>query len=209
MTPMSRRDLLRTAGAGAALLTLPSFTLAADPPAKGGGFTLPPLPYAFDALEPHIDAKTMEIHHDRHHKAYVDNLNKALAGTGLGRQAGRGGPASTWPSCRRSSGRPVRNNGGGHYNHTLFWQMMSPKGGKPPGRSTTRSPTPSRTWTGCSSRFKEAAMARFGSGWAWVVVQKGRQLAMLQQPEPGQPADGRDGHGRSLLGSTCGSTPTT
>ena len=80
MTPMSRRDLLRTAGAGAALLTLPGVTLADDPPAKSGGFTLPPLPYAFDALEPHIDAKTMEIHHDRHHKAYVDNLNKAITG---------------------------------------------------------------------------------------------------------------------------------
>src|SRR4051794_18298552 len=81
MTPMSRRDLLRTAGAGAALLTLPSVTLVADEPAKSGGFPPPPLPYALDALEPHIDAKTMEIHHDRHHKAYVDNLNKALAGT--------------------------------------------------------------------------------------------------------------------------------
>src|SRR5215203_1480196 len=82
MTPMSRRDLLRTAGAGAALLALPAATLAQDPPAKGGGgFTLPPLPYAVDALEPHIDAQTMEIHHGRHHKTYVDNLNKAVAGT--------------------------------------------------------------------------------------------------------------------------------
>ena len=81
MTPMSRRDLLRTAGAGAALLTLPTPSFSQDAAKKDGGFTLPPLPYAFDALEPHIDAKTMEIHHDRHHKAYVDNLNKALAGT--------------------------------------------------------------------------------------------------------------------------------
>src|SRR5262249_40370575 len=121
MTAMSRRDLLRTAGAGAALLTLPSVSLADDPPAKGG-FTLPPLPYAFDALEPHIDAKTMEIHHGRHHKAYVDNLNKALGETEWATKSIEEIVTSLarLPENIRTA---VRNNGGGHYNHSLFWQM--------------------------------------------------------------------------------------
>src|SRR3954452_6666521 len=130
MTPMSRRDLLRTAGAGGAMLALPSVTLADDPPAKGGAFTLPPLPYAFDALEPYIDAKTMEIHHDRHHKAYVDNLNKAVAGT---EWVGRAVEEllvnlAKLPEKVRNA---VRNNGGGHYTHSLFWQMMAKPGSKP------------------------------------------------------------------------------
>ena len=134
MTPMSRRDLLRTAGAGAALLTLPALSVAQDTPGKkgGGGFSLAPLPYAADALEPHIDAQTMEIHHGRHHKAYVDNLNKAVAGT---EWAGRKVEEllirlNQVPENIRTA---VRNNAGGHYNHTLFWQMMAPKGGKPAG----------------------------------------------------------------------------
>src|SRR5471030_2535662 len=93
-------------------------------------FELPPLPYAFDALEPHIDAKTMEIHHDRHHQAYVDNLNKALAGT---EWAGKTieevlGNLDKIPEAKRMT---VRNNGGGHYNHSEFWKMMSPTSGKP------------------------------------------------------------------------------
>ena len=126
---MTRRDLLRTAGAAAALLTVP--TLVGRRSGQGL-YSLPKLPYAFDALEPHIDAKTMEIHHDRHHKAYVDNLNKALTGT---EWAGK--PIEEVlmnldkvPEKIRTA---VRNNGGGHYNHTLFWQMMSPKGGRPSG----------------------------------------------------------------------------
>src|SRR5512144_2477580 len=131
MTPLTRRDLFRTAaGAGAAALTLPSLALAADEPAKG--FTLPALPYAFDALEPHIDAKTMEIHHDRHHKTYVDNLNKALeSAPALGQQ-------SVEDLLRNISQVPedirtkVRNNGGGHANHSMFWEIMGPNGGGQP-----------------------------------------------------------------------------
>ena len=181
MTSMSRRDLLRTAGAGAALLTLPSVTLAADEPAKSGGFTLPPLPYAFDALEPHIDAKTMEIHHDRHHKAYVDNLNKALAGS---EWAGKPieeilvGLAKLPDKIRTA----VRNNGGGHYNHTLFWQMMSPKGGKPSGPFNDAVANAFKDLDGMLKQLKEAALGQFGSGWAWLVVQKGGKLAVLKTP---------------------------
>jgi superoxide dismutase, Fe-Mn family len=177
MTPMSRRDLLRTAGAGAALLTVPGVTLADDPPAKSGGFTLPPLPYAFDALEPHIDAKTMEIHHDRHHKAYVDNLNKAVAGT---EWAGKTVEEilvklDKVPEKIRTA---VRNNGGGHYNHTLFWQMMSPKGGKPSGALNDAIANAFKDLDGMLKQLKEASMTRFGSGWGWVVVQEGGKLSV-------------------------------
>jgi Fe-Mn family superoxide dismutase len=179
---MSRRDLLRTAGAGAALLTVPAVTLADDPPAKKDGlFTLPPLPYAFDALEPHIDAKTMEIHHDRHHKAYVDNLNKAIAGTGW---AGKSIEEvliqlDKVPEAVRTA---VRNNAGGHYNHTLFWQMMSPKGGKPSGAFNDAVGDAYRDLDGMLKQLKEAALARFGSGWAWVVVQQGGKLSITSTP---------------------------
>src|SRR3954463_13262217 len=120
---LTRRELLRSATAGAAALTVPSFLRAADP----AGFTLPKLPYAFDALEPAIDAKTMEIHHDRHHQAYVDNLNKALAKhpDWLGKSIVD--VVKEYKKLPAELQGPVRNNGGGHLNHTWFWQMMAPK----------------------------------------------------------------------------------
>src|SRR5262245_46953187 len=129
MTPMTRRDLLRTAGAATALWTIPALGRAQDTPKT---FSLPKLPYAYDALEPHIDAKTMEIHHTRHHQAYVDNLNKALAGTEwVGKRlATILASLDKLPEAKRGA---VRNNGGGHWNHSFFWQVMSPKGGKPAG----------------------------------------------------------------------------
>ena len=201
MTPMSRRDLLRTAGAGAALLTFPSVTLAADPPAKGG-FTLPPLPYAFDALEPHIDAKTMEIHHDRHHKAYVDNLNKALAGTEWVGKTVEEVLVNLGKLPAKIQGA-VRNNGGGHYNHTLFWQMMSPKGGKPAGGFNDAVANAFKDLDGMLKRLKEAALTRFGSGWAWVVVQKGGKLAVVSSPNQDNTlmaAADAPGHGAPVLG---------
>jgi Fe-Mn family superoxide dismutase len=201
MTPMSRREMLRTAGAGAALLTLPLASPAADPPAKGG-FTLPPLPYAFDALEPHIDAKTMEIHHDRHHKAYVDNLNKAVAGTEWATRTIEELVTSLakLPENIRSA---VRNNGGGHYNHSLFWQMMSPKGGKPSGAFGAAVAGAFKDQEGMLKRLKEVALGRFGSGWAWVVVQKGGKLAVLSTPNQDSPvmvAPEAPGSGAPVLG---------
>jgi Fe-Mn family superoxide dismutase len=133
-------------------------------------FQLPPLPYNFDALEPHIDALTMEIHHDRHHKAYVDNLNKAIDGTAnadksleeLVAQAGSISPA-------------VRNNGGGHWNHTFFWESMSPNGGGEPTGDLLKAINDT---FGSVDAFKEqfanAGATRFGSGWAWLGVNKGK-----------------------------------
>src|SRR5262245_37423126 len=196
MTPMTRRDLLRTAaGAGAAALTLPTLSVHAQ--GAGKGFTLPPLPYAFDALEPHIDAKTMEIHHDRHHKAYVDNLNKAVMGTDL---AGKKIEEILMgldkvPEKIRTA---VRNNGGGHYNHSLFWQMMSPKGGKPSGAFNDAVADAFKDMENMLKQLKESALTRFGSGWAWVICQKGGKLKIMSTPN--QDNSLMDGSGVPVLG---------
>src|SRR5690349_12437828 len=130
---MTRREALQRTGLAAAIATVGQLNLsAADPaPAPTGPFTLPKLPYAFDALEPYIDAKTMEIHHDKHHAAYVNNLNKAVAGHNV--------PKNEIDLIRELNKLPenirtaVRNNGGGHVNHTLFWQVLKKNGGQPKG----------------------------------------------------------------------------
>ncbi len=133
-------------------------------------YTLPALPYSFDALEPHIDARTMEIHHDKHHAAYVTNVNKALEGNPLGDQ-----PVeqliSNLEKVPEAIRTVVRNNGGGHANHTLFWEIMGKgKGGEPSGHLAEAI----RTDVGGFAAFKEAltkaAIGRFGSGWAWLSV---------------------------------------
>jgi Fe-Mn family superoxide dismutase len=189
---MTRRDLLRTAAGAGAALALPTLSIAADEKP----YTLPDLPYKFDALEPHIDAKTMEIHHDRHHKAYVDNLNKALMGTEW-----LGKPLETvlasltkLPEKIRMA---VRNNGGGHYNHTVFWQMMSAKGGKSSKELETAIASAFKDVDTMLARLKEAAMTRFGSGWAWVVVQGG---ALKVISSPNQDNSLMDGAGTPILG---------
>jgi Fe-Mn family superoxide dismutase len=132
-------------------------------------FKLPDLPYAFNALEPHIDAKTMEIHHDRHHKAYTDNLNKAIEGTpneNLTIEEILKNVSTLSPA--------IRNNGGGYYNHNLFWQMMSPNGG---GAPTGALADAINSTFGSLDTFKEqfanAGATRFGSGWAWLYLDNG------------------------------------
>lgn len=133
-------------------------------------FTLPPLPYANNALEPHIDAQTMEIHHDRHHKAYVDNLNKALDG-----QAALASKSieqlireiNQVPENIRTA---VRNNGGGHINHSMFWEIMGPKGGGDPSGPLADDIKKAFTdFAGFKTKIKESGLGRFGSGWAWLV----------------------------------------
>jgi Fe-Mn family superoxide dismutase len=195
MHSMTRRDLLRTASAGAAALALPALARAQDAPK--GMYALPPLPYAFDALEPHIDAKTMEIHHDRHHKAYVDNLNKALAGTEWAGQPVEKVIASLdkIPEGKRGA---VRNNGGGHYNHTLFWQMMSPKVGKPAGAFNDAVTAAFKDVETMLKQLKEAALARFGSGWGWVVAGADGKLKVVSSPN--QDNTLMDGSGSPVLG---------
>ncbi len=132
-------------------------------------FKLPDLPYAFDALEPHIDAQTMEIHHDRHHKAYTDNLNKALEGTDA-EQMGIEEilkNISSYPAA-------VRNNGGGYFNHNLFWEIMAPNsGGEPGGELADAINSTFGSFATFKEQFNQAAATRFGSGWAWLVVDKG------------------------------------
>jgi len=194
MTPMTRRELLRTAGAATALLSLPEFSAGADEPPKG--YALPKLPYAYDALEPHIDAKTMEIHYTRHHQAYVDNLNKALTGT---EWAGK--PVEEvlvnldkLPEKIRTA---VRNNGGGHFNHTLFWQMMSPKGGRPSVPFTDAVAGSFRDLTTMLTQLKEAGLGRFGSGWAWLVLKDGK-LKVMSNPNQDNPI--MDAAGQAVLG---------
>ncbi|HEX6748904.1 MAG TPA: superoxide dismutase [Longimicrobium sp.] len=139
-------------------------------------FTLPDLPYAFDALEPHIDAKTMEIHHDKHHKTYVDNLNAALekhpefdAGNDVDDLLRRIGEV---PEDIRTA---VRNNGGGHSNHSMFWQIMGPGGGgEPTGPIAEAINATFGGFAGLKEKLVNAGKGRFGSGWAWLVVNGGR-----------------------------------
>jgi superoxide dismutase, Fe-Mn family len=135
---------------------------------------LAPLPYPKDALEPHIDALTMEIHHGRHHKAYVDNLNKAIAGTpveALSLEALIGNLAGVPDAIRN----PVRNNGGGHWNHTFFWNLMGPgTGGTPSGDLSTAIDATFGSFAEFQAKFEAAGIGRFGSGWAWLVVNGGK-----------------------------------
>lgn len=133
-------------------------------------FELPKLPYAFNALEPHIDAKTMEIHHDKHHQAYVTNLNKAIEGTDAEK-------LSIEEICKNISKYPaaVRNNGGGHYNHSLFWEIMAPNaGGMPTGDLAKAIETDLGGFEKFKSDFANAGATRFGSGWAWLCVKEGK-----------------------------------
>ena len=137
--------------------------------------SLPPLPYAFDALEPHIDAKTMEIHHGKHHNAYVTNLNAALEKhpelqSKSAEELIRG--ISSVPEDIRTA---VRNNGGGHVNHTMFWQIMGPKaGGAPTGAIADAINAAFGSFDKFKEEFKKAAVGRFGSGWAWLIDKGGK-----------------------------------
>ncbi|RTR28303.1 superoxide dismutase [Mn] [Deinococcus radiophilus] len=137
-------------------------------------FELPQLPYAYDALEPHIDARTMEIHHTKHHQAYVDNANKALEGTDLADK-------DVLEVIRNLEAVPaekkgaVRNNAGGHANHSLFWQVMgSGQGGQPSGELMQAIESAFGSFDAFKEKFEEAAKTRFGSGWAWLVVKDGQ-----------------------------------
>ena len=179
---MTRRQAIKTTAlASAALATVPSVIAQTNSPtpaaAPTGPFTLPPLLYAYDALEPFIDAQTMQIHHDKHHAAYVANLNKAI-----GQMPSISGSLAIESLLQNLSSLPenirtaVRNNGGGHYNHSLFWQMMKKNGGGTPTGELAKAID---TAFGSFSAFKEgltkAALGQFGSGWAWLVLD-GKQL---------------------------------
>ncbi len=158
-------------------------------------FTLPALPYAPDALEPHIDKQTMEIHHGKHHQAYVDNLNKAIAGTEhenktleqLVANAGKISPA-------------VRNNGGGHWNHSFFWEILTGKGGKPDGMLADTINSAFGSLESLQEKVNTAGTTRFGSGWAWLIVKDGK-LEVSSTPNQDNPLmDAADVKGTPILG---------
>jgi len=139
-------------------------------------YSVPDLPYAFDALEPKIDARTMEIHHDKHHAAYVAKLNAAIEGTDLGSQTIEQLVAKI-DSVPENIRTAVRNNGGGHANHSLFWTVMSPSGGsEPSGVLATAIDSELGGFAAFKDAFSNAAATRFGSGWAWLAVDGGKLL---------------------------------
>jgi superoxide dismutase, Fe-Mn family len=145
-------------------------------------FTLPALPYAFDALEPHIDARTMEIHHGKHHNGYVTNLNNAIAGTDLE------GKSLEELMKVAGSNAAVRNNGGGHWNHSLFWQVISPNGGgSPSGELATAIDAKFGSFEAFKETFNKAAATRFGSGWAWLCVNAKKELCVCSSPNQDNP----------------------
>ena len=150
-------------------------------------YEVPKLAYPFNALEPHIDARTMEIHHDKHHAAYVTNLNKAIEGTDLGNQPIEALVAKidTVPENIRTV---VRNNGGGHANHSLFWTIMGPgKGGQPSGALADAIKSELGGFDAFKEALTKAATTRFGSGWAWLSVDKNKKLIVESTPNQDSP----------------------
>lgn len=154
-------------------------------------FELPQLPYAYDALEPHIDARTMEIHHSKHHNAYTTNLNAAIAGTELEGKS----IEAILANCLGNAA--VRNNGGGFWNHNLFWEVMSPNGGGQPGGELGAAIDAAfGSFDAFKETFSKAGATRFGSGWAWLCVKDGK-LEVCSTPNQDNP----------LMGEGCGGTP--
>jgi len=197
---MTRRQAIKTTAlASAALAALPGAIAQTNPAAPAaattptGPFTLPPLPYAYDALEPHIDAQTMQIHHDKHHAAYVANLNKAVAGdisfpvASSDRTVEIEGFLKNLNSVPENVRTAVRNNGGGHYNHSLFWQMMKKGGGgEPTGDLGKAIDTAFGNFSTFKDNLAKAGLGQFGSGWAWLVLD-GSALKIEATPNQDSP----------------------
>ncbi len=157
-------------------------------------FELPSLPYAYNALEPHIDARTMEIHHGKHHNGYTTKLNAAISGTAL-----EGKSIDAILADLDMSNGAVRNNGGGFYNHSLFWSVMSPDGGgEPSGELAEAINAAFGSYEGFKEKFSAAAGTRFGSGWAWLCVHKGGKVEICSTPNQDNPL---------MPGVGCGGSP--
>lgn len=159
-------------------------------------FTLPPLPYAYNALEPHIDEQTMKIHHDKHHQGYVDNLNKAIAGTD--------NEHKSLEELLANAGKlpaGVRNNAGGHWNHSFFWEILSANGGSPSGSLADAIKNAFGSLDELKAKFIAAGAGRFGSGWAWLIVKDGK-LEVTSTPNQDNPLmDVADVKGTPILGA--------
>lgn len=157
-------------------------------------FELPKLKYAYDALEPYIDARTMEIHHSKHHAGYTNNLNNAIAGTNL-----EGKSIEDILANLDMSNAPVRNNGGGFYNHSLFWDVMNPEGkGRLSGELKAAIEAAYGSFDEFKTVFSKAAATQFGSGWAWLCVHKGGKVEVCSTPNQDNPL---------MPGVSCGGTP--
>ena len=160
-------------------------------------FELPKLPYEYAALEPHVDARTMEIHHTKHHQAYVTNLNNAIAGTDAEKLSIEdiNKNISKYPAA-------VRNNGGGHYNHSLFWTVLKPNGGgAPSGELAEAINKQFGSFDEFKTQFAQAAATRFGSGWAWLIVKDDKSLAISSTPNQDNPLmDIAEAKGTPVLG---------
>lgn len=187
---MDKREFLKlTSLAGAAILSGPLSSLAtatvsgqpafADPKAP---FVLPALPYAYDALEPNIDKLTMEIHHDKHHAAYVKNLNDALPGTAFATLS-----LEEIMNKVTDKDKAIRNNGGGHYNHSLFWTLLSPTKKTPSDKLKSAITSSFGSWEAFQTKFNDAAKTVFGSGWAWLIVTPDKKLAIINTPNQDNP----------------------
>jgi Fe-Mn family superoxide dismutase len=151
-------------------------------------FTLPALPYAYDALEPHIDARTMEIHHTKHHQAYVNNLNAALEKAPQLEGKSLDDLMKSINSVPEAVRTAVRNNGGGHWNHSQFWEWMGPKrGGEPSGRLGDAIKSSFGSFAKFKEQFAAAAAGRFGSGWAWLIDEGNGKLSITSTPNQDNP----------------------
>ena len=157
-------------------------------------FEIPTLAYSYNALEPHIDARTMEIHHSKHHQAYTTNLNNAIAGTALENAS----IEEILKTCKDNA--PLRNNGGGYWNHNLFWEIMSPNGGGlPTGALADAIQQAFGSFEGFKEAFSKAAATRFGSGWAWLCVTNGK-LEVCSTANQDNPLMGEGCQGTPILG---------
>lgn len=194
---LNRRNFLFLLGAGTGAVALGTWrspglmsnAWAAQAPSEGAtSFELPPLPYAYNALEPHIDAQTMQFHHDRHHAAYVKNLNAALEKHPELKGKSAQELLSDIDSVPEDIRTTVRNNGGGHLNHTMFWNIMSPDGGgEPTGAIADAINDTFGSFEEFKQQFNQAGEKRFGSGWAWLVRTKDGKLQVISTPNQDSP----------------------
>ena len=199
---LARRAMLR-GGALAAIASClawsgPRLASAQPAPPPSGPFSLPPLPYAADANEAAIDAKTMEIHHGAHHRAYVTNLNAAIAQAPQLAALPLEALLAKLPEVPEAQRTAIRNNAGGHANHTMFWQIMGGRGGQPSGEVMAAIERDLGGWDQFRTRFEQAGLTQFGSGWAFVTVTPEGKLAIVQKPNQDTPL--MEG-GRVLMGN--------
>jgi superoxide dismutase, Fe-Mn family len=201
---VSRRDALKTIGAGAAFLGLSALSArgaaaASNPVASSPAgsnatvqpFTLPKLGYAYDALEPHIDARTMEIHHTKHHQAYIDNANKALADAPELRKLSAEDILRNLATVPEKIRTTLRNNVGGHVNHAFFWRVIGPGGGGAPAGDLAGAIDKNfGSFSAFKTQFADAATKRFGSGWAWLVAKNGALSVVSTANQDSPMADG-------------------